>query len=83
MGMAHAVQMLVGVATAMLTANALPVLTTPQVNPVLLSMTGHYVNDPVLRGSAIPDFEALVVLFRMVEVYSEVINAHLHVIRAL
>ena len=42
----------------------------------------HYVNDPVLRGSAIPDFEALVVLFRMVEVYSEVINAHLHVIRA-
>ena len=43
----------------------------------------HYVNDPILRGSAIPDFEALVVLFRMVEVYSEVINAHLHVIRAL
>ena len=44
--------------------------------------SSHYVNDPVLRGSAIPDFEALVVLFRMVEVYSEVINAHLHVIRA-
>ena len=42
----------------------------------------HYVNDPVLRGAAIQDFEALVVLFRMVEVYSEVINANLHVIRA-
>ena len=41
------------------------------------------VNDPVLRGSAIPDAEALVVLSRMVEVYSEVINAYLHVIRAL
>ena len=42
----------------------------------------HYVIDPVLGGSAKPDFETLFVLFGMVEVYSEVINAHLHVIRA-
>ena len=49
---------------------------------VLLTLAVHYVIDPVLGGSAKPDFETLFVLFGMVEVDSEVINAHLHVIRA-
>ena len=42
----------------------------------------HFIKDPVLKGSTKPDFEALVVLLMLAEVYNEVISAQLYLIRA-